>query len=341
MKRRGILMEISPRVQRFAVLLSLLSVCLLPAACNPKTAPTVEKVTIAFPLLAGSSLIHVANEKGFFREEGLEVTSRHTSSGKDALDALIAGNADFAGSAETPVVFAALKGEGILIVAETMNTTKNIAIVALRSRGIESPNDLKGKRIGYTPGTNLHFFVDTFLTVHGIPIDSVRNVSLKPDDMRAALRSGKVDAVAVWQPYILEFGKEFGTGAVTFFDEAIYTWTSVVTVGKKFAADRPGAVKKFLRALLKAEAFVRERPAETVDIMARGTGTDRGEVERSMQSLNFNVRLDPSLLVNLESQARWAIRDKMTDRKDVPNLLEYIYLDGLKAVKPDAVTVTQ
>jgi NitT/TauT family transport system substrate-binding protein len=43
----------------------------------------------------------------------------------------------------------------------------------------------------------------------------------------------------------------------------------------------------------------------------------------------------------MENQARWAIRSKLTDRNKVPNFLEYIYFDGLKAVRPEVVTIVR
>lgn len=317
-------------------------VCLLVPACQQKAKPPSEKITIAVPLLPHYTLFIVANEKGYFIEEGLEVAFRPSILyGKLALDDMIAGNADFAASAEPPLAFAALRGESVLVVAEVMNTDKDVAIVALRNRGVESPTDLKGKKIGFTPGTTSEFFLSAFLTVHGIRENSVRIVHMKPDDMGDALRAGKVDAVVIWNPYMAALGKEFGANAVTFFEAAIYKQAIVVTARKKFVAERPEAVKKLLRALLKAEAFVHGNPSETLDIVVRRCGKGRGEVESSLQGFDFGVKLDQSLLVTLENQARWAIRGKLAGRKEVPNFLEYIYLDGLKAVKPDAVTIIQ
>jgi ABC-type nitrate/sulfonate/bicarbonate transport system substrate-binding protein len=335
--RRLVSSEVSPLWPfLFPVALAL---SLLFSSCQQKVKPPVEKITIAFPLIPSAALLIVANEKGYYLEEGLEVAQHVTHYGKDAVDAMMAGTADFAYSAETPFVFTVLKDDGILVVTKTMQSTKNIAIIALRDRGVDSPADLKGKRVGFLSGTVAQYFLDTFLTVRGIPRGSIRTVHLAPDAMENALRAGKVDAVAVWQPFILALGKTFGTGAVTFFDESIYTWTSVVTARKKFVAERPDAVRKLLRALLKAEAFIGANPAETLDIVARATGMNRKNVEISMEFLDFRIGLDQSFLNNLESQARWAIRNRLSDRTEVPNFLDFFYLDGLKAVKPDAVTV--
>jgi NitT/TauT family transport system substrate-binding protein len=313
--------------------------CLLAPSCQQKIKPSVEKVTIAVTLMPHSAPIFIANKKGYFAEEGLEVTLHPTMYGKIALEVLLAGDADFAGSAETPVMFASLKGGSFLVVAEVMNTDKDVGIFALRNRGVRSPDDLKGKKIGFPSGTSAHFFLDVFLAVHGISRGSVNTVQLKPDEMGSALRAGNVDAVAIFEPYIAAFKKEFGANATTFYETTAYLESWVMTARKKLVAERPEAVKKFLRSLLKAEAFIRGNPAETLDIVAQNIGKDRGDLEGFIKAFEFRVELDQSLMITLENQARWAIKSKLTDRTEVPNFLEYIYLDGLKAVKSDAVTI--
>lgn len=169
-------------------------------ACKEKVNPPVERVTIAVPTLPHSGLFYVAQEKGYFREEGLEVVVAPTMYGKLALDELIAGKADFALCGETPVMFAVLRGENIFVVADLMNSVKDEAIVARKDRGIVSPPDLKGRTVGLSAGTVAEYFLDIFLTVHAVPRTSVRVVHLDPDEMGDALRVGKVDAVAIWNP---------------------------------------------------------------------------------------------------------------------------------------------
>ena len=331
----------SPRVPWFAVLFALLSVCLLFASCTPKTPPPVEKVTIAVPTLPHSGLFFVAKENGYFREEGLEVVVVPTMYGKLALDELIAGKADFALCGETPVMFAVLRGENIFVVADLMNSVKDEAIVARKDRGIVSPSDLKGRTVGFSAGTAAEYFLDIFLTVHAVPITSLRVVHLQPDEMGDALRVGKVDAVAIWNPYVIALGKEFGGKAVTFYGESIYTASFPVMTKKAYATEHPEVVKKLLRSLLKAEEFFHRNPKETLDIIARSLLVDKSELESVLPVYDFRLRLGTALLVNLENQARWAIRNRLSDRTVVPNFLDFFYLDGLKAVKPDAVTVSR
>lgn len=53
----------------------------------------------------------------------------------------------------------------------------------------------------------------------------------------------------------------------------------------------------------------------------------------------FSLSLDQSLILAMEDEARWMIKNNLTNEKNVPNFLDYIYEDGLKAVKPEAENV--
>ena len=330
----------SPRAY-VAVLLALLSVCLLSAACTSKTPtiPAVEKVTVAVPANLYGALFFVAREKGYFREEGLDVALDVHPYGKVALDNMVSGGADFAVSAETPVVFTVLKGGDVLVIASVLESVKDQIIIAMRRSGVEAPADLRGKRIGVTLGTNGEFLLDTFLVVNGIPRDSVRILNLGPDNMRAALKAGKVDAVSTGGQFGVGIREEFGEGAVTFFGENIYMLISPVTVLREFARTRPAAVRKLLRSLLRSQEFVRVDPAAALDIVARGLRTDPETVQQLWPLYEFRVKLDQSLLINMENQARWAIRNRLVPAKEVPDFLKYIHIEGLLAEKPEAVTV--
>jgi len=54
----------------------------------------------------------------------------------------------------------------------------------------------------------------------------------------------------------------------------------------------------------------------------------------------FSLSLDQSLITAMEDEARWMIKNKLTSKKQgVPDFMNYIYIDGLKAVKPEAVNI--
>jgi NitT/TauT family transport system substrate-binding protein len=49
--------------------------------------------------------------------------------------------------------------------------------------------------------------------------------------------------------------------------------------------------------------------------------------------------LDQTILVSLEDEARWAMKERLTDKKEIPNYLDFIFMDALEQAKPEAVTI--
>lgn len=106
-------------VIRIALALAALSIAAGFFACTrtDQSAGPPEKVTIACATPPYTALVDIALAKGYFRQQGLDVTPLFHSLGKAALDEILAGKADFATVAETPVVFAIMNGHKISIIA--------------------------------------------------------------------------------------------------------------------------------------------------------------------------------------------------------------------------------
>jgi ABC-type nitrate/sulfonate/bicarbonate transport system substrate-binding protein len=304
-----------------------------------KSAVPIEKVTFAEPTQPGAGPVYIAYIKGYFKDEGLDVTLQPHTSGKAALNAVLGGKADLAVVAETPIMFAVVRGEKIYAIATLFTSEKNMAIIARKDREISLPADLKGKRIGVSIGTNGEFFMDAFLVLHGIPVKEVKAVNLKPEEMFDSLVKGKVDAVSTWHPHLMRLQKKFGDIGITFYGDGIYTWTFNVAVMQEFAHKNSEVIQRIHRTLIKAVEHIRENPDESCKIIADYIRMDESMLRELWTIYNFGITLDQSLLINLENQTRWAIKNKLADKTEVPNYLNFIYLDGLKAVKPKAVTI--
>lgn len=305
---------------------------------NINTEPP-EKVTIAYSVSFNAILMHIALAKDFFMEEGLEAIPQAHTFGKVALQALTEGKADIATAADTPIVFAVMNKEKISVLATIQTSSKNNGIITRKDKGVTIPSDLRGKKIGVTLGTTGDFFADSFLLANDIERNQVTIINLKPDEMLAALETGRVDAVAIWNPTLLQLKKKLGDNAIIFHSETLYTETFNVVAKQEFVKQHPEKIKKVLRALIKAEAFVQQNPDEARRIAAEFTKTDKNILDETWNYLNFQVTLDQPLLIELENQSRWIIKSKWTERKDIPNYLDYIYIDGLAAIKPDAVRI--
>jgi NitT/TauT family transport system substrate-binding protein len=311
-------------------------------ACDrtePKPAGPPEKITIAYATLLEAALAQVAQTRDYYRAEGLEAAARLHPYGKLALEELLAGKADFATVAETPVMFAIMKGEKIAIIATIHDSGVSHAIMARKDRGILVPGDLKGKRIAATLGTTSDFFLDALLGINRIAREDVEIVNIEAQEIPDALTRGDIDAVSAFNPYKAWGQKKWGDRVVTFEDKDIYRLTFNVVATQEFIRNNPDTVKKMLRALVKAEESVRRNPAEAQQIASDFNRIEIDMVRDLWSGINFNVTLDQSLILALEDESRWAINSGLTEAKKVPNYLDYIYIDGLKSVKPDAIRI--
>lgn len=326
-------------ISAIALILTIAICVLLYTNRADKPADHPEKITIAYGAMIDTALVQVAQKQGYYLQEGLDVILLPHSHGKAALGEALTGKADFATVAETPVIFAIMQGEKISIISSIQASKKNNAILARKDKRILTPLDLKGKNIGVTLGTTADFFMHAFLIEHGISRNEIKIVGLKPEEMPDALASGNVDAVSAFQPYLRQTQKKIGDRGIIFYDENIYTQTFNVVASQDFVNKNPDKIKKFLRALIRAEDFVRHNPEEAQKIVADTSGIDAALVREVWSDSAFSVALAQSLLLAMEDESQWAIRNKLTNMAKVPNYLNFIYLEGLQAVKPAAVRI--
>ena len=317
-----------------------LVVCLF--ACSrtgQQPAGPSEKVTIAYSATTDAVLAEVAQMRGYYREEGLEAVAHKLPYGKLALKEVLEGKADFATVAETPVMFAIMKGEKISIIATIQTSSKNSAIVARKDGGILTLEDLRGRTIAVTLGTTSEFFLQAMLATHGISRNKVKVINLKAEEIPVALANGDIAAASVFTPYMNYAQKNLGGNSISFYNEDIYTLTFNIVSTQEFIRENPGKVNKMLRALLKAEEFVKQNPEEAEKLVAGFSGMDIAVVREISANTSFRVSLDQSLILALEDETRWAIKDGLVLKTSIPNYLNFIYPDGLASVKPAAVRI--
>ena len=181
--------------------------------------------------------------------------------------------------------------------------------------------------------------MDSFLSTRGIGRKEVKIIDMKPNEMPDALIKGKVDAVSTWNPTLKHLQKGLGDNGLIMYDETIYSETFCVAAWQEFIKKHPEAIKKVLRALIRAETFVKQNPEESRRLVAEFIKTDKALLDEIWDSYDFRVTLDQSLLVSLEDQTRWALKNRLTGGTDMPNYLDFIYFDGLRSVKPEAVRI--
>ena len=320
------------------LLISLTSGCERASQQEPVTRQASEPFILATTPYAGAAPALVAVAKGYFEAEGLKVTVQSHTSGKAALDTVIAGSADVATVAELPVALAAVKGHPVTILA-TLSTQTDYGVVGRTDRGISTPASLKGKRIAVTTGTSGDFFLDALLIRQRLSRADVQVIDRKPGEMVDALGKGEADAVATWEPYVSDTRQRLGANATVFPSEGIYESTLNLAASHDFVNKRGDAVKKILRAMVRAEQFMTSNQAASEVIVAKALKKSPDEARQLLGKNRFDLSLEQNLLLIMEDESRWAVKNKIVEAKGPPNFLNAVYVDGLVAVKPRSVTV--
>lgn len=322
--------------QRLVFLLAAVSVLLL-GGCKQQEAPTVATVA----LCRGTNLqlpLMVAEKQGFFSGQGLSVSVREFTMGRDSLEAMLKGECDFATAGEPPVVEYAGQRDDLRILASLQSTDNMVRILGRADRGIGAPMDLRGKRIGTVKGTNAHYFLDLFLEKHGLASGDVAIVFMKSDGLLAALTSGRIDAISMTHNVIAQAQQALQDKAVLMESHGLCRNYVMLLTTTGLLEKRPGVAVRFLRAVDQAEEFIRQNPAETLALAQSVQKGTPAEVKQLLESYRYQLTLEHALLMGLEDTARWTMQqDGDGQGGPAPNFLKRIDSEPLRAVRPDGV----
>lgn len=303
-------------------------------------AGTMDSLTMAYSPFESTALVWIAEDRHFFHRNGLNVTPRQYDTGAGALDGTINGAADLVvGTTEFPLVGRAFRHAPIRTVG-SIAKSDFIYLVGRKDRGIKTVADLKGKRVGTTCGTIAEFFLGRFLNLHGMTMRDITLVDVKtPAAWVDAVANGDIDAIATAQPYANAASQRLGANAVVWPAQSSQRLYCQVIATDEWITQHPGLVRRFLKSLVQAEEYAVRHPADTKAIVGKRLHLDAAYMETVWSQNQFALSLDQSQILAMEDEARWMIANKLTKEKTMPNFLDYIYEDGLNAVKPEAVNV--
>jgi ABC-type nitrate/sulfonate/bicarbonate transport system substrate-binding protein len=331
--------DISKISRRFTFALSLLALMAL-TGCSRNPPEQVAKIVLGAETAPHSSPVWIAENKGYFLEQGLKVEIKEFESGRTALRSMLnAEGIDIVTAAQTPVVFNSFSRNDYAIVGGMVYSENDVKLLARQDRGITAAANLKGKTVGMTAGSSGHFFLGLFMAYFQMRASDVRTIDLEPAQLSQALIEGQVDAIATWEPHIYEARMVLEDKAFLLSSGGIYRTDFYFVARKDFIRDHFDALKRFLRAIEKAEGFIRKNNKEAMEIVAQRLKMDRAVLSETWDNLTFAQFFDQSILTSLEDEARWAIRNRLTSTSKVPNYLGYVHIDAMKAVKPEAVQV--
>lgn len=304
------------------------------------SSPMLFTVTIAGSSGNSALPIFLAQERGYFKQEGLDVVINTFEAGRLAGENLMAGKADFAVMTDFAFVNLLTTNEYIsdLKILADIATFRHHELLARKDKGISQPSDLKGKKVGITEGTSAHFFLGRFLVRNGLKLADVVVVNLTPTALIDAISGGDIDAVLIWEPNVYKIKERLGANVINWPAQGAEKGHFLLVSKEEWVNNNTDTVSRVLKALVKAEEAILSEKDKSKAFLQHRAGYNQEYVDRLWPSYQFSVSLSQELILALEEYDKWNIKNKIGSPKTF-NSLGFIYLDGLEKIKPEAVTI--
>jgi sulfonate transport system substrate-binding protein len=285
---------------------------------NFATAQSKQVLRIGYQKAASTLVLlkaHGALEKRL-QAQGVEVKWAEFTAGPQLLEALNVGSVDFGYVGEAPPVFAQAAGADFVYTAYEIPTPNAEGLLVQKDSPIKSVAELKGKKIAFNKGSDVHWLVVALLKKAGLNYSDIQPVYLAPADARAAFEKGAIDAWAIWDPFQAAAEKQIGA-------RRLATGVGAVSHHQFFLSARPFAeknaavLKVLLEEITKEGQWIRANTKEAATQLAPIQGLDTDVIEVSLKRYEHIFRpIDAKVL---EEQQR--IADAFFELKLIPKKL--------------------
>jgi sulfonate transport system substrate-binding protein len=309
-----------------AVLVGLLPSSALFAADKPST------INIDWATYNPVSM--VLKDKGLlekeFEKDGIKIRWVQTLGSNKALEFLNAGSIDFGSTAGSAALVARINGNPIKSIY-VYSQPEWTALVTTKDSKIGKIEDLKGKRVAVTRGTDPHIFLVRALQSVGLTEKDITPVLLQHPDGKTALIRGDVDAWAGLDPMMAQ--AEIDEGARLFYrNKAANTW-GILNVREEFLKNHPDLVKRVLAVYEEARKYSLANYAEEKKAFQAATKLSDAIADRQLKertAITFNKigpeQRDSILQAGLALQKAGVLKAEVDVKKAVDDLIDAQYV---------------
>lgn len=240
------------------------------------------KVTLGTTSWPTNMFFYLAEEKGYFEENGVDVTIQDFSSTTESTNAFVGGQLDFVTFASSETISPFAQGGEFSIVLETDKSNGSEGLVA--TSDIKTIEDLKGKTVATQLYSVDHMFLLTLLDEKGMSESDVNIVDMSIQESGNAFIAGQCDAACIWDPYFSQAKDAGGTELFSSADDPDLI-TDVLGASKSLCEDDPEAVTAVVKSFFQAVDFWRENPDESNEFMGEKLGVTAEEFAAQMEGL--------------------------------------------------------
>ncbi len=259
----------------------------LAAASAPRRAAALPIIKMGTEPWIGYGPWWIAQAKGFFQKEGLNVQLITFQQDADLNAALASGNTQAANIATHTSIKLILNSHLKITPVLVLDDSEG-ADAILGSAAIKSIKDLKGKTVAYEYGTTSDLLFHYALAQAHIPVSAVHTQNIPAANAGTALVAGHVDAAVTYEPYISSIAGKGQGVHVVYSSKAVPGLIGDFTVvNNDLLKSHPDWVRALMRAWNDAMTYLGQHNADGVAIMAKGVGSTPADLKTTLAGVKI------------------------------------------------------
>jgi sulfonate transport system substrate-binding protein len=267
---------------RLASVIAVVLVGAMTVGCSRKASVKPAAIKLDYAYYNPVSL--VLKDKKFleqdFASDGISVEWTQSLGSNKALELLNSKSVDFGSTAGAAALIGKANGNPIKAIY-VYSRPEWTALVVRKDSPIKKIDDLKGKRVAVTRGTDPHIFLLRALHEAGLTEKDIQIVVLQHPQGRIALEKGDVDAWAGLDPMMAQ--TELQSGSRLFYRNVNFNSYGVLNVREEFAQQYPAYVERVLAAYEKARLWALQNPEEFRKLFAADTKLDDSVITKVLE----------------------------------------------------------
>lgn len=285
------------------------------AAPSPALRIATSNTPLSAPLI-------IAQEKGYFVGQGLNIKLILAHGGVNCMNMLLRGDADLATTSDSVAMFSRFEREDFGVLASFAESDNDIKIMSLVQRQSLPLSAVENSRVGVVESSASEFFVDAYLKMEGLDTQYVEKVSYQPQQLGDALFNQKVDYISVWEPYGYTLSRDY-PGRVFHFDTQGINNLHFLLVHRN---DDQGnitipsqTIDNLVDALDLANQFIHREPERAREIVADFLNLPNEQLTALWPDYTFRLSLSDAMYLSLSMQANWAIASGKVSKDVMPD----------------------
>jgi NitT/TauT family transport system substrate-binding protein len=246
----------------------------------------VSVIRVGYAPVADASQLYIGIDKGFFEEQGITLQLENLENGPKILAALGANSLGIGLSSYVPVIYAKNSNLPFKIITggaveDSMHTAN--AVVVSKSANINTPYDLKGKKIAINGRRTVnHIILLEYLKKYGISENDVTLIEMPFPRMAMVLQTNQVDAASVIEPFVTRALEDESTELLSYHYAELYPKLAISCYisTEDWISKNKETLRKFIKAFNKATDFYYSNPEESKAIISKYTNIDMEEMQK-------------------------------------------------------------